>query len=373
VGNLLPTCFYRNIRLGNQLPTLLAVALFYISLPITATAQKQLPLHCADTDKECAAKVLPGHAITRLAYWETALARPLEERIGIAPPELVEYLNYDNIANELPERPRAAALTADFLRDVRRAFAEIPPEVRHLLAPKLAGIYFVENLGGTGYTDQIVDAADKGVAGYIVLDASALKKRSANAWATWKENTPFAARRGFTLAAEIETPRRNDRKNAIQYILLHELGHVLAINENFHPFWGIEPKDVASTANYPFFLLSWAVDRAGNQFVTLFDASFPQRKDVVYYFGAKLTADQMVAAYDNLERTNFATLYSVTRPGDDFAEAFASYVHTVRMKKPFAIRIYSGDKLVKFYGPCWSEPRCADKRKLIEGFLSASR
>ncbi len=313
-----------------------------------------------------------GHTVTKLAFWETALAKPLVQRIGVAPPELVEYLNYDNIANGFPERPRAARLGADFRRDVQRAFAEIPLEVKRLLAPKLAGIYLVENLGGTGYTDQIVDTVGKGVADYIVLDVATLNKRSANAWATWKENTPFAARSGFRLTAEIETPRHNNRKHAIQYIVLHELAHVLAINENFHPFWGIEPKDMASTASFPFFLLSWAVDGPNNQFVTLFDTSFPERKDVVYYFGAKLVADQMVATYDDLDRTNFATLYAATRPGDDFAESFASYVHTVLMKKPFAIRIYSGGRLVKYYGSCWDEPRCADKRKLIERFLNVA-
>ena len=348
----------------------LALALVFSSLPAATIAQTPPQLNCADSDKECANKALLGHTVTKLAFWGAALAKPLEQRIGVAPPELVEYLNYDNIANGFPDRPRAARLGAEFLGDVQKAFAEIPCEVKRLLAPKLAGIYFVENLGGTGYTDQIVDAAEKGVAGYIVLDVATLDKRTANAWATWKENTPFTAHPGFRLAAEIETPRRNNRKNAIQYILLHELAHVLAINKNFHPFWGIEPKDIAATDNYRFFLLSWALDRANNQFVTLFDASFPQRKDVVYYFGAKLAADQMVATYDNLARTNFVTLYGVTRPGDDFAEALASYVHTVLMQKPFAIRIYSGGKLVKFYGSCWSEPRCADKRKLIERFLN---
>ena len=348
----------------------LTIALLFIALPTTAIAQKRL--NCADGDKECASKALLGHAVTKLAFWEGALAKPLEQRIGIAPPDLVEYLNFDNISNGFPERPRAARLRAGFLRDVQRAFAEIPPQVKRLLAPKLAGIYFVENLGGTGYTDQIVDATDKGVAGFIVLDASTLEKRSANAWATWKENTPFAARPGFRLAAKIESQQRNNRTNAIQYILLHELAHVLAINENFHPFWGIEPKDIPATDNYPFFLLSWKIDRAHNQFDTLFDAFFPQRKDVVYYFGAKLAASEMVATYDNLERTNFATLYAVTRPGDDFAEAFASYVHTVLMKKPFAIRIYNRGKLAKTYGSCWDETRCAEKRKLLEHFLGVA-
>ena len=351
----------------------LIVALFAVVLPGTAAAQKQPGFPCAQGDKDCAIKAQQGHAVTRLGYWERAMGRPVEQRIAAAPPELVEFLNLDNIANEIPDRPRAAKPDAAFLRDVQRALAEIPREVKRLLASRLAGIYLVENLGGTGFTDVVFDGNSNAAAGYVVLDASTLNKRAANAWATWKENTPFKADSGFRLMAEIETRGHNNRKNAIQYILLHELAHVLSIGENFHPPWNSEPKDVQSTDKYPFFLLSWTIDRTDNRYVTLFDAAFPQRKDVVYYFGAKLAGEQMVATYDNLERTNFVTLYSVTRPGDDFAEAFASYVHTVLMKKPFAIRIYGGRKPVKVYGACWTEPRCAEKRKLIESFLNVSR
>jgi hypothetical protein len=119
-------------------------------------------------------------------------------------------------------------------------------------------------------------------------------------------------------------------------------------------------------------LLSWTVDRKNNRYVSLFDESFSQRRDIVYYFGAKLGADQMAATYGNLARTNFATLYSATSPGDDFAEAFASYVHTVLMHKPFAIRIYHRGELSLDYGACWNDARCADKRKLIESFLGAT-
>jgi hypothetical protein len=363
-----PVSNYGERRVARWLTALLLVSL---SFGVSA-ARKSPRLACAYSDKECAQKALDHHVITRIAFWEKSLAKPLEQRIGAAPREIVEYLNYDNIANGYPERPRAAALSADFLRDVRSAFAEIPPGVKRLLATKLAGIVFVENLGGSGYTDWIFNTDENAVAGYIVLDASVLQKRNANAWATWKENTPFKAHAGYRLTAQIETPGQNNRKNAIQYILLHELGHVLPIAENFHPFWGIPPKDVPPAENYPFFALSWAVDRPNNQYVTLFDASFPQRRDIVYYFGAKLAADQMVATYDSLERTNFVTLYSATKPGDDFAEAFASYVHTVLMRKPWEIRIYANGKLAKVYGPCWSEARCAGKRKILERFLGVA-
>jgi hypothetical protein len=79
----------------------------------------------------------------------------------------------------------------------------------------------------------------------------------------------------------------------------------------------------------------------------------------------------MVATYENLQRTNFVTLYGATRPGDDFAEAFASYVHTVLMKRPFAIRIYNKGTPATIFEACWQQPRCAEKKKFLEKLIDA--
>ena len=347
----------------------LTFLLISVLAPTAACSQEHAQLPCRHDDKECAARILKGHVVTRLDYWKRAYAQPVGQRMAAAPPELVEYLALDNIKGGFPNQPRSAKLSNDFLLDVRAAIAELPRSVRDLLSTKLAGIYFVEDLGGTGYTDMIFDDHSNAVAGFVVLDLAVLGSRTANAWATWKENTPFKAQPRFTLLAGIESKRHDNRKNAIQYILLHEFGHVLAINERFHPPWGIEPNDVPVTASYPYFQLSWTIARDENRYVTIFDRSFPQRKDVVYYLEAKLPADQMVGTYANLGRTNFATLYAVTHPADDFAEAFASYVHTVMMKKPFEIRLYRDSKLAKVYQSCWRQQRCAEKRRLLEKFL----
>jgi len=344
----------------------LFLLLIVVASPVTAFSQGNAQPACEESKKECAAKALKDHAVTRIDFWKDALVKPVLDRMGAAPPKLVEYLNLDNIRNGFPNKPRAATLTPDFRRDVHNAIAEIPFEVRQLLSRKLAGIYFVEDLGGTGFTDEIVDAGARAVAGFVVLDMSVLAKQTANAWATWKENTPFKAQPGIRLVAEIERKQQNNRKNAIQYILLHEFGHVLSINEKFHPSWKLDAREITSSAEYPWFGSSWDVSPEDNRFVTHYDRDFPQRKDVVYYLGAKLPADQMIAAYDNLEQTNFATLYSVTTPADDFAEAFASYVHTVLMNKPFEIRIYRDDKLAKLYQSCWTAKRCLQKRRMIE-------
>lgn len=310
-----------------------------------------------------------NHITRKLAYWQGALAKPVTERIGPAPAELVDYLALDNIINGYANKPRAATLSAEFISDVRNAFAEIPAPVQRMLAQKLAGIYFVEDLGGSGFTDQIYGTS-KPVAGYIVLDASVLQNNTANSWATWKENSPFIGSSDFKLNATIEEALQDNRKQAIQYILLHELGHVLAIDAGINPNWNTDPKDIDTTASYPFLHLSWKFSKDTNRYLSIFDQSFPQREDVVYFFGAKLPAARMVDTYEALGRTNFATLYAVKNPHDDFAEAFVTYVHTVLMGKPFEITLSSGGKIAKVYKSCWAEERCAAKKKILERFLN---
>ncbi len=344
----------------------LAPLLLLACLPALAQ-ERALP--CAAGDKPCARAALRAHAAKKLAFWKDALSKPVEQRIGPAPPELIELLALDNIANGFPNKPRPAQLAADFLNDVRGALAELPDTVKRHVAPKLAGIYFIEDIGGTGFTDQAYGHDAKPAVGFVILDPLVLAKQTANKWATWKENTPFKPDPALALEARIEAGRDDNRKNAIQYILLHELGHVLSVGGNFHPNWNLSPKNVASTAGLPFFELSWTVERREDRYATRFDDAFPQRRNVVYYFGAKLPASEMIAAYQRLEMTNFPTLYAVTSPGDDFAEAFASYVHTELMKKPFEIRILRDGRLAKTYGSCWAHERCAAKRRILELFL----
>ena len=336
---------------------------------IDYTYAQVVPQVCTGTAQECAWKAGQNHVVKKLAFWQQTLKLPLAQRIGPASAELIDFLRLDTIAQSIPSKPHAPTLTPEFISEVTSAFDELPQAVKNLLATKLLGIYFIEDIGGTGFTDMVFDAIGNPVAGFVVLDSSVLMKQKANDWATWKENTPFMPGPEFRLTAEIETSSQNNRKNAIQYILLHELAHVISIGGTIHPMWNFAPKDIASLSSYSFFQLSWRRSKDRSQYESLFDANFPQRKDVVYYFGARLAAGQMLRTYENLERTNFATLYGATRPGDDFAEAFVTYVHTALMKRPFTVRLFQGDIEVKVFEACWGQHRCADKRKLLEKLL----
>ena len=342
-----------------------------LALAVSACWTSVHAAECTEPTPECVA-ALKAHAVRFEDYWKSALALPFEQRIGPAPAEVVDYITRDNIMRGFPNRPKVSGLPPEFRADVEQAFREIPEPVRRRIENKLAGIYFTVDLGGTGFTEAITSADGSERTGFIVLDSTVLGLRKANAWAAWKENSPFAPEPGYRLAAEIEEPANDNRRNAIQYILLHELGHVLSIGEQIHPPWTVLPQHVAATAGLEYFALSWAPPNGAERYASLFDERFPQREHVMYYFGANLMLSQAAVVYEELRATNFPTLYAATSPGDDWAEGFASYIHTVMMGKPFRIRIYQAGQLVEDYGPCWEEPRCAGKRRIIEKFLRMS-
>ena len=344
----------------------LAILLFLLA-PIAAVADPVSVCRANANPQKCAFEAAKAHPTKRSAFWRSAMARPLDERIESAPRELVELLALDNVANGFPSVPRASTLAPEFLSDVKRAFAELPEPVRRRLERSLAGIYFVDDIGSTGFSDEVVDDAGQPVEGFIVLDPTVLGNQSANAWATWKEASPFRSEPGWKLEAQIEGADRDDRVHAIQYILLHELGHVLSIGNRVHPRWTLPPHEAGLSWDYPFFALSWRI--VGDRYVSLFDDEFARRGEVVFYFGPKLEGGDLRATYAMLEQTNFPTLYASTHPADDFAESFANYVHVVMMRRPFEIRLLQNGRVVKRYRPCWAEARCAAKRGFLERFL----
>jgi hypothetical protein len=352
-------------------PLLLAIGSM-LAMP-GALAQDLRGLPCGDADATCAAQALRQHAASRTDTWKAALSVPVGERIGAAPPVLVEYINLDNILNGYPERPRAARLDAALLADLRGAIADLPPKLWARFADRLVGLYFVEGLGGTGYTDYVHDASGKPVAAFVVFDAAVLATQTANAWATWKESTPFKPDPGYRLEARIEAEGQDNRRNALQYILLHELGHVLSVGTDLHPPWNLSPKEVRPGAKHPFFDLSWQIDRKADKYRSRFDAGFAQRARTTYYFGAKLAASEMRATYANLRGTNFPSLYAATSPGDDFAESFASYVHVVLLKRPWQVTLFRNGSAPALFGPCWGEARCSRKQAMLERLLTTSQ
>jgi hypothetical protein len=301
-------------------------------------------------------------------FWEAMLGYPLDQRFGPAPAEVTAYVSLVNEAMGYAERPVAFDVPADFFDDVRGAIDAMPAVVRRLLAGELLGVVFARGLGSSAITDIVVRPDGSVIGAVVALDFDAFAGRSANGWATWKENTPFAPAPGISLEAVIATADDDNRKHALQYLLLHEFGHVLTFGKDMIPDWWIDPATMLASEAYGFLPLAWDVDE-NKRIVPLPWNEFALRSGVAYYSGAKLSAEQMPAAYEALQATNFATLYAATNVYEDFAETFVTYVHTVLMHKPLEIRIRRGDELIE--PPAyWGSPRSLDKLRFMQAFLA---
>ena len=327
---------------------------------------------CKESDRACLVEAMKVHAVKSVETWRAELEKPVPQRVDVASQGLIDYMTMDNQANGYAQRPSIPTLEADFRADFMAAFNELPPAVLKVVGNRLLGVRFVANLGGSGYTDYVYDAQGQVAGAFMLLDSSVLQSLTANKWATWKERTPFKPEQGYTLNAQIEEGDFDTRKNAIQYILLHELGHVLSVGRKIHPNWNTPMRQqAASPDKLPFFESTWTFDVENDTYKSKFDNNFAHRKDVVYYRVGRIPGSAMGPTYASLEQTSFASLYSATTPGDDFAEAFATYVHVVMLGRPWQIVLKKDGEIIKTVKSCWEETRCAEKRRMLEELLAS--
>lgn len=306
--------------------------------------------------------------VRQLRYWEEYQKKLKQDDLYKAPEELIDYVTLDNKIHNYPERPEPANLGEEQKAIVKKVIEGIPGKIKKAVRKKLTGVFFVKDLGSSGFTDVVFDK-DKPVKGFMIFDVSVLQKK-ANEWATWKENTPFFKSSKYGLKAIIEKPENDNVENAFLYIFLHELGHLLTINSKVMPLWAVDGESKIDISKYPFLSLSWKTARKGDV-ISLFDRDFKEIKSIKYYMPetSRANAAKMKRIYDDLENTNFPTLYAATNIYDDFAECFVTYVHSVMLKKPFAVQIYRKGKLVKTFHLCWNTDRCLKKQGLIKDFV----
>jgi hypothetical protein len=303
------------------------------------------------------------------AAFATPQPKPLHEKVFEAPAALIEFLRKDNQKQGIKTLPQPVNITSELRRDIVQALQGIPKVVLNKIGDNFEGIYLVKDLGGSGYTEYSLDNSDKIATIFTVLDAEALN-RAANDWITWKENSPFIPDPTVKLTAKIARRGEDNKQGALQFIVLHELGHVIGLQKAIHPPWG-KLGEKQFSRSYPFFNLSWMKrDRKIER-----KAKEPLSAPLVYYFDGKdkPTAREIPKFYDWLEKTDFPTLYAATSSYDDFAESLATYVHTKLLGKPFEITFEEKGKGKRTYLPCWDQERCAAKQTFLAKFLSESR
>lgn len=317
--------------------------------------------------------VQSAHMVRRAETWALAAwqARPFNERVTTASGAIIDYLRSENNAAGINEKPQHAYSDASLLQDIGAALNGLPAAVVDLAKPYLVGVFLIRGLGSTAYAETIVDANNQVRGGWIALDIDRLN-RSANDWASYRELSPFATTTpsSLQLRAIIADDDSNNRQAAIQYIVLHELAHIIAAgHNNIHPRWDQPTPSKISAKRYPFSALSWTVV-AGNY--TRKNDTFNGQK-IRYYArdeGSGLPENDALTLYQALAQSHFASLYASQNPFEDFAESFASYVHSHLLGKPWRIEVRDADKLMLQLQACWQEPRCQAKRQVLETLLA---
>ncbi len=323
--------------------------------------------NCETNKPECIQEKMKKLPVQKLSYWQNSLKLPVYKRVFSAPNELIDYIRLDNQLNGFSEKPQTIKASKKLQLEIEEAIKELPQKVKDLVAPKFLGVYLIQGLGGTGYTESVFNTQGEAVAAFIALDAGILTQRKANEWATWKESSVFQSDGDYQIELIIEEPERNKTKYAIQYLVLHELAHVYSVGEKIHPLWNDPIESIQNESQFSFFTESWKINSARDKIYSIFDQDkFPQRSRVRYYTGAKLKNDEMIEVFENLQKTNFVSLYASTHYTEDWAESFATYVHKILMKKPYRFQIKKLDKLVKTYELCWGQKRCQAKEKYLQ-------
>ena len=301
--------------------------------------------------------------------WKTHL---LWQRIAPAPTELVERICIENELSGFSERPVDVHPSREFFEALKIIASRLPGPVKRLAEERVIGIFTVNDLGSSGYTEAVRDEHGKETYAIIVLDKSVLLKRKANEWGTWKENSVFKpqAYENIVLRVKIETEENDSVVNAIRFVLLHELGHALGMASRVHPPW--DDSKPAFPVKLPFPKLSWKMNNDG-KIVSLFDDTFPERGSIRYYSFEKapLSNNQILSTYKNLKNhSNFPSLQASASQWEDFAESFATYFHVVLEKRPWQVMIDASGQSPVIIDSCWNESRCAEKKIFMKNWFA---
>ncbi len=289
--------------------------------------------------------------------------KALWERMTPAPDFLVDYLVRDNQVYGYPEVPKAAQCDKELLADFQMAIKELPESVKNQVKDHLVGIFTVKDLGTTGYCEVLDDFETKKL-GIIVIDINFIDKK-ANEWASWRANSPFKSDGKTQARAIIETPENNTRKQAIQYIIKYEIGHLVGAVNKVHPDWN----NGGNPADFSFSKMSWV--ESGGKVYSKFESLFPLRSDLRFYSfdNSSVSSDQILTAYNQLEKTSFTTLYGATNMWADFAEAYALYIHTVLQQKPWSVELQYNGETVRTYLPSLMTDQGKMKNDLLESLF----
>lgn len=243
--------------------------------------------------------------------------------------------------------------TEDEKRLLGHCFGLLPSHYRMVLHEKLIGVYFVENLFGTGIADYVLSEDDE-IYAILILNPVALDK-NVSELLTYKEKTNFSFEENeFDLKIEM-----SGDYSGLLYILAHECTHIVDYVERITPY--VEPNMLTlfpdETTTFHFTEEYWV------------DYSEPKRplefKNRLAFYRPedteKISAAEMPEVYSELAASPFVSLYSYVSWAEDVAEYCTMYHLTKNLGLRYEIQLLKNGEVFFQYRP-FGNPLVLERR-----------
>ncbi|XDD51356.1 hypothetical protein AB3N59_06260 [Leptospira sp. WS92.C1] len=239
----------------------------------------------------------------------------------------------------------------------------LPASINSIMDQILLKVVFCRNLGGTGVSSFVYDS-QRPIGGVVFLDTEMLNQ-TANDWITAKENSPFRSG-SVDLKLKIERDPKNDIVSALEYILLHEVGHILSVTQKIVPDFRDKNRNFSK---HEFSKGIWETETE-----SLLDPDFPFRKRIRFYTKEPIDlSSNWDRIYPILITTPFPTLYSAMNGDDFFAESFVSYVHTILQNKIWNLELRQNKKKLFEMENGIGERRCKKQKEFLDRLFQKTR
>lgn len=269
----------------------------------------------------------------------------LISRVVKKPDAILEFLRqYDSNPNYTLYIP-----SDEEMKVIQDALNSLPPLNQKVLKEKLVGFYFVNNLLGSGFTDFILGDNDELY--YFMAFNPTVFRKNMDEWLTFKDSTCFIHNQPEE-RVEIQI---NSKLPSFLGILLHESVHAVDYAINITPY--VEPAVLSLMKNvkkYTLFIENTWKDYSLPETSNLYS----KREKVTFYKmrqGPLIPITEARDLYENLSKTDFASLYSSLSWAEDLADLVMYYHLTEKMKNSYKIVIYNKNKKIYSYEPMKSD------------------
>ena len=259
----------------------------------------------------------------------------LEDRVTDCPDFVLDYLkDFDSAPGYTSYTP-----TEDEMQIIEQTLDMLPEYMKNALKERLVGIYFINDLQSSGFTDYIFSSDDE-VYSFIALNYSVFNKNLPELLA-YKENTCFIPADNMRIEYEMDT-----ELPGFLYIFMHEAGHALDYSFRYTPW--VEPaifdKFGENPGNCAFTYSVWA-----DYDELLLDYEYPNKDLVTFYGfgnGPKIKIEDAEKYYKELESSPLLSLYSIYNWAEDFAEFQTLAYIANQLGSDYKINIIRNDSII---------------------------